>query len=67
MASPPAVAPDASRAGQARSRRRLDIDRPAYRDRLWSWTDSQIVYYATHFHESRARKRALVARAFGAE
>ena len=55
--------------GQARmlGTRRLDIDRPAHRDRLWSWTDSQIVYYATHFRESRARKRALAARAVGRE
>jgi hypothetical protein len=27
---------------------RLDIDQPAYRDRLWSWLDSPLVYYATH-------------------
>lgn len=36
-----------------------DIDLPRYRDRLWSWRDSQIVYYLTHFAESRERQRAV--------
>lgn len=37
--------------------RPMNIDRPAYRYRLWSLSDSQLVYYATHF--TRARQRRL--------
>jgi hypothetical protein len=37
-----------------------DIDFPKYRHRLWSWQDSQLVYYATHAREARARRRAMV-------
>jgi len=40
----------------------LDIDRPAFRHRLWSLSDSQIVYYATHFTESRRTRQQLVRR-----
>lgn len=34
-----------------------DVDQARYRDRLWSWSDSPIPYYLTHFSESRARQR----------
>lgn len=36
-----------------------DIDKPGNRDRFWSLTDSQIVYYLTHFRESSDRRIAL--------
>ncbi|MCP4249067.1 MAG: hypothetical protein GY778_18640 [bacterium] len=36
----------------------LDIDRPQHRHRLWSVSDSQILYYLTHFFEARQAKKA---------
>jgi hypothetical protein len=38
----------------------LNIDEPAYRHRLWSFADSQIAYYATHFAESRQLRKMVV-------
>ena len=35
----------------------LNVDRPEYRYRLWSVTDSQILYYLTHFSEARVIRR----------
>ncbi|MDA1278062.1 MAG: hypothetical protein O2960_29045 [Verrucomicrobia bacterium] len=34
----------------------MNIDRPEYRHRLWSWKDCEIAYYMAHFSESRARR-----------
>jgi hypothetical protein len=39
----------------------LDIDFGENRRRLWSWRDSQLVYYATHFREARAKRLVLSA------
>jgi hypothetical protein len=38
----------------------LDIDRKVNHRRLWSIGDSQLVYYLTHFAESRENKRRMV-------
>ncbi len=38
----------------------MDIDKPEYRSRLWSLSDSQIVYYATHFQSARASKQKVI-------
>jgi hypothetical protein len=38
----------------------MDVDTPRYRWRLWSWTDSPLVYYAEHFTEARALRRTLM-------
>jgi len=35
----------------------LDVDLPAYRPRLWSLADSQLVYYLRYFSEARANRR----------
>jgi hypothetical protein len=37
-----------------------DIDRPRHRHRLWSVSDSPIVYYATNYSRSRAHRFELV-------
>jgi hypothetical protein len=37
----------------------LDVDLPENRDRLWSITDNQILYYMTNYSKARRRKRAL--------
>jgi len=41
--------------------RRLDVDKPEHRHRLWSLRDNQIMYYFSHFHESRRAKLAAIA------
>lgn len=38
----------------------LDIDVKRYHGRLWSIRDSQLVYYLTHFAESRQNKRQRI-------
>jgi len=40
-------------------KRVLDIDAPEYRHRLWSWTDSPLVYYLTRFSVSRERRERM--------
>ncbi len=37
-----------------------DIDQPQHHHRLWSLVDNEIMYYATHFGESRRAKHALM-------
>jgi len=39
----------------------LDIDRPEYRHRLWSWSDSPIVYYLKNFAKARQTKQRSLA------
>jgi hypothetical protein len=39
---------------------RLDIDKPEFRNRLWSITDSPIVYYVMNFARTRERKQRMV-------
>lgn len=39
-----------------------NIDRPEFRHRLWDWKDSQIIYYLTHFRESRRAMLELTAK-----
>ena len=41
---------------------RMNIDEPEHRHRLWSVTDSQIVYYLGHLSDSRLLKRQYVKR-----
>src|SRR5262249_25150446 len=41
--------------------RRLDVDNPQYRNRLWSLQDNEIVYYISHFREARRAKLAAIA------
>ena len=54
----PAVADAwAAAAGQRAEPISMDVDLPEFRHRLWSWRDSQIVYYLTHFGEARRQKR----------
>ena len=38
----------------------LDIDRPEYRYRIWSWNDNPIWFYATHFSASRVERARRV-------
>lgn len=38
----------------------LDIDRPEYRHRIWSWRDNPIWFYATHFSASRVERARRV-------
>jgi hypothetical protein len=33
----------------------------AHRNRLWDWTDTQVVHYAMHFSEARAERLRLAA------
>jgi hypothetical protein len=40
---------------------RADIDRPEYRERLWSFRDWQIGYLIANFSEARADRRAIIA------
>jgi hypothetical protein len=40
---------------------KMNIDLVEFRPRLWSWRDSALVYYATHFRESRQRRQNLMA------
>jgi len=40
----------------------LDVDLPRYRSRLWSVTDSQLVYYVQHFRQARRQKRQFMKR-----
>ncbi len=49
--------------GEILGEHRLDVDLPEYRGRLWSAADNPIGYYAAHFLESRAVKKARL-RAF---
>ena len=35
----------------------MNIDQPEHRSRLWSLSDSQLAYYATHFRLARAQKQ----------
>ena len=35
---------------------RMNVDLKPFRNRLWSLSDSQLVYYATHFREARQTK-----------
>jgi hypothetical protein len=42
----------------------LDVDHPANRDRLWSLSDSQILYYLIHFKEARHARKGMM-RAYG--
>ncbi len=37
-----------------------DVDRPEFRRRLWSISDSPILYYATHWTEARKRRAAWI-------
>jgi tetratricopeptide (TPR) repeat protein len=41
----------------------MDVDFPPYRHRLWSWSDSQLIFYTLHPAQTRANRQALVARA----
>jgi len=41
--------------------RNMDVDLPAYRYRLWTLADSQVLYCLSNFGESRALKRETVA------
>ena len=38
-----------------------DIDRPKWRDRLWSFDDWQIAYYASHMTEARRARAEAIA------
>src|SRR5262249_3867075 len=38
-----------------------DVDQKAFRDRLWSVADSQLVFYAARFAASRQRKERMIA------
>ena len=38
----------------------LGTDAEALRRRLWSLTDSQLVYYVTHFAEARRAKKRYI-------
>lgn len=38
-----------------------NIDQAEFRDRLWSVSDSPIVYYATHYSEARAHREEWIA------
>lgn len=49
----------AARPGATRRDLSLDIDKPAQRGRLWSLADSQLVYYLTHWAESRRARAGL--------
>ncbi len=40
-----------------------NVDRVEHRRLLWSVTDSQLAYYATHWREAREKKRQLMASA----
>jgi hypothetical protein len=40
----------------------MDVDFPPYRHRLWSFRDSQLVYYAMHSAQARARRQFWVGR-----
>jgi hypothetical protein len=46
--------------GGRRQSVRLDVDRKPFRGRLWSLRDSQLVYYAMHFRQSRQEKKRLI-------
>lgn len=39
----------------------LDVDKPAHRARLWSFSDNQIGYYLTNFNYSRRRRTEVAA------
>jgi hypothetical protein len=41
----------------------MDIDKPAFRHRLWSVRDSPLAFYLEHFEEARARRQAAMRRA----
>lgn len=65
---PPRVFFDAARAKQVAQQLqapvktvRMDVDLRPNRRRLWSVGDSQLVYYLTHFAESRRTKQKLTA------
>jgi hypothetical protein len=45
---------------------KMDVDKREWRDRLWSWSDNPISYYATHFGEAREAKHALMTKSLGA-
>ncbi|MBN1606437.1 MAG: hypothetical protein JW940_07370 [Polyangiaceae bacterium] len=40
----------------------LNIDKPKYRGRLWSLSDSPLVHYLANISESRARRRQVIER-----
>lgn len=40
---------------------RADVDRPAYRERLWSLRDSQIGYLIANFRQARAEREQVVS------
>jgi hypothetical protein len=40
---------------------RADVDRPAYRDRLWSFRDWQIGHLIAHFPQSRAERHQPIS------
>ena len=42
----------------------MDVDRPAFRHRLWRVKDSPLPYYASHFNSARQKRRGLMKRAF---
>lgn len=50
----------ARRTGGAVQKVFMDVDRRAWHGRLWSIADSPLVYYVTHFAESRQAKRRLI-------
>jgi hypothetical protein len=35
----------------------MDIDKPAFRNRLWSWSDNEILFCVEHFSAERSRKK----------
>ncbi len=39
---------------------RLDVDRPAFRGRLWSLGDNPLAYYVNHFAQSRRNKQWMI-------
>ena len=41
---------------------RKDVNDPKYRQRLWSWSDNQILHYLVHFGEARRTKREMIRR-----
>jgi len=38
----------------------MNIDKPEHRHRLWSWSDTQIGFHATHFQESVRFRKVLI-------
>ena len=47
----------AQRLGGSIRRSELNVDAPEHRHRLWSWTDSPLVYYVTRVSAARERRK----------